>query len=48
MRAGDWEEHAILLCNYLLFLKKECWVALGTGIEGEISYVMVKEDGKCM
>lgn len=44
MRAGDWEEHAILLCNYFLFMKREAWVVLGSGIEGDMAYVLVKSD----
>ena len=30
--SGDYEEHAILLCNYLLALGMEAWVALGRAI----------------
>ena len=30
--AGDSEEHAVLLCNYLLHEGKEAYVVLGTGI----------------
>jgi coiled-coil and C2 domain-containing protein 2A len=44
MRAGDWEEHSILLCNYFLYMKMEAWVTLGSGIEGDMSYVLVKTD----
>lgn len=43
MRAGDWEEHAILLCNYFLYLKKQAWVVLGSGIEGEAAYTLLRE-----
>jgi coiled-coil and C2 domain-containing protein 2A len=42
--AGDSEEHAVLLCNYLLHEGKEAYVVLGTGIpEGETAYVLTKE-----
>ena len=44
--AGDSEEHALLLCNYLLTLSKydkEAYVVLGTGIpEGQTAYVLTK------
>ena len=32
MQAGDEEEHAVLLCNYFLFMGKKAWVVLGSGI----------------
>lgn len=32
MLAGDEEEHAVLLCNYFLYMGKKAWVALGMGI----------------
>jgi coiled-coil and C2 domain-containing protein 2A len=39
--AGDQEEHALLLCNYLLAIGKEAYVVLGSGIpEGLTSYVL--------
>jgi len=39
--AGDQEEHALLLCNYLLAMGKEAYVVLGSGIpEGLTSYVL--------
>lgn len=39
MRGGEQIEHAILLCNYFLFLKKEAWVVLGWSIpEGHTAY----------
>jgi len=45
MGAGERAEHAILLCNYLLYLKKEAWVVLGRGIpEGPTAYVMTRAD----
>ena len=45
--AGDEEEHALLLCNYLLHAGKErglqAYVVLGTGIpEGETAYVLTR------
>lgn len=30
--AGDEEEHAVLLCNYFLFLGKKAWLVIGTAI----------------
>lgn len=46
MLAGDQEEHAILLCNYMLALGVRAWVVLGQGIpEGETAYVLtLRED----
>jgi hypothetical protein len=42
---GNEFEHAILLCNYLLFRNVRAWVLLGTGIpDGRTAYVLVKED----
>ena len=42
--AGDQEEHALLLCNYLLSTGAEAYVVLGAGIpEGLTSYVLVLE-----
>jgi len=32
MLAGDEEEHAILLCNYFLWLGKKAFLVLGDGI----------------
>lgn len=32
MLSGDEEEHAVLLCNYFLFMGQQAWVVLGTGI----------------
>jgi hypothetical protein len=29
--AGDWEEHATLLCNFFLFLKKPAYLVFGSG-----------------
>ena len=30
--AGDEEEHAVLLCNYFLFLGKKAWLVMGSAI----------------
>lgn len=44
MLIGDEEEHAILLCNYFLYLGKRAGVILGFGIpEGLTAYVIVWE-----
>ena len=32
MLGGDEEEHAVLLCNYFLYLGQSAWVVLGTAI----------------
>ena len=32
MLAGDEEEHAILLCNYFLWIGKKAYLVLGDGI----------------
>ena len=41
MLAGDEEEHAVLLCNYFLWLGRKSWLVLGTGIpEGSTTYVL--------
>lgn len=46
LSAGDAEEHALLLCNLLLSLKKRAYVALGQQLpEGETSYVVTLEPG---
>ena len=43
--AADFAEHAILLCNYLLYLGLDAFVILGRGIpEGMVSYVMVRDE----
>jgi coiled-coil and C2 domain-containing protein 2A len=45
--AGDEAEHAILLCNYFLHLKKRAFVALGrANPEGKAAYVLVETDMK--
>jgi coiled-coil and C2 domain-containing protein 2A len=46
-RAGDWEEHAILLCNYFKFLGKKAFVVLGNGVpEGQTCYVLTFEESE--
>ena len=39
MLAGDEEEHAILLCNYFLWLGKKAYLVLGDGIPEGMFYV---------
>ncbi|EDL37591.1 RIKEN cDNA 5730509K17 [Mus musculus] len=42
--AGDEEEHAVLLCNYFLFLGKKAWLVMGSAIpEGPTAYVLTWE-----
>lgn len=42
MLMGDEEEHAILLCNYFMYLGRRAAVVLGQGIpEGSTAYVIV-------
>uniref|UniRef100_A0A673T361 Coiled-coil and C2 domain containing 2A n=1 Tax=Suricata suricatta TaxID=37032 RepID=A0A673T361_SURSU len=42
--AGDEEEHAVLLCNYFLFLGKKAWLVVGSAIpEGPTAYVLTRE-----
>ncbi|XP_041607271.1 coiled-coil and C2 domain-containing protein 2A isoform X2 [Vulpes lagopus] len=42
--AGDEEEHAVLLCNYFLFLGKKAWLMMGNAIpEGPTAYVLTRE-----
>ncbi|XP_037084819.1 coiled-coil and C2 domain-containing protein 2A-like [Pollicipes pollicipes] len=44
MQAGDEEEHAILLCNFFLYLGKRAYLVLGSGIpEGQTAYVLTDE-----
>ena len=38
MLAGDEEEHAILLCNYFLWLGKKAYLVLGDGIPEGMFY----------
>nr|XP_061833476.1 coiled-coil and C2 domain-containing protein 2A-like isoform X1 [Nerophis lumbriciformis] len=43
--AGDEEEHAVLLCNYFLFLGKKAWLIIGNAIpEGCSAYVLTQEE----
>ncbi|CAG2116349.1 unnamed protein product, partial [Medioppia subpectinata] len=47
MMLGGEEEHAILLCNYFLYLEKRAAILLGYGIpEGLTAYVIVFEYGR--
>ncbi|XP_069868393.1 coiled-coil and C2 domain-containing protein 2A isoform X1 [Dipodomys merriami] len=42
--AGDEEEHAVLLCNYFLWLGKKAWLLMGSAIpEGPTAYVLTWE-----
>lgn len=45
--AGDKADHAVLLCNYFLFLNKKAWLIIGSAIpEGPTSYVLTYEDSQ--
>ncbi|KAM6963078.1 coiled-coil and C2 domain-containing protein 2A [Aplochiton taeniatus] len=45
--AGDEEEHAVLLCNYFLFMGKKAWLIIGTAIpEGPTAYVLTYEQSR--
>ncbi|XP_077464402.1 coiled-coil and C2 domain-containing protein 2A isoform X2 [Stigmatopora argus] len=45
--AGDEEEHAVLLCNYFLFLGKKAWLIIGSAVpEGSSAYVLTWEQGR--
>lgn len=42
MQAGDEEEHAVLLCNYFLWLQKKAYLVLGHGIpEGKLKSTLI-------
>ena len=42
--AGDELEHAVLLCNFMRYMKKRAYVAVGVGLpEGKSAYVLVDE-----
>ena len=41
MLGGDEEEHAVLLCNYFLYLGQSAWVVLGTAIPEGNQYTLV-------
>uniref|UniRef100_H3ABW2 Coiled-coil and C2 domain containing 2B n=1 Tax=Latimeria chalumnae TaxID=7897 RepID=H3ABW2_LATCH len=44
LAAGNKEEHAVLLCNYFLYLHKNAQILLGTSLlEGEAAYVLTQE-----
>ncbi|XP_034036438.1 coiled-coil and C2 domain-containing protein 2A isoform X1 [Thalassophryne amazonica] len=44
--AGD-EEHAVLLCNYFLFMGKKAWLIIGTALpEGPTAYVLTFEQNR--
>ena len=46
-QSGDWEEHAILLCNYFLKIKPDrpAFVALGTAMpDGDAAFVLTKDN----
>ena len=38
MLGGDEEEHAVLLCNYFLWLGRRAWLVIGTGIPEGLYY----------
>uniref|UniRef100_H9GB19 Uncharacterized protein n=1 Tax=Anolis carolinensis TaxID=28377 RepID=H9GB19_ANOCA len=41
------EEHAVLLCNYLLYIGKKAWLLLGASVlEGKVAYVASQENGE--
>ncbi|XP_051947556.1 coiled-coil and C2 domain-containing protein 2A [Xyrauchen texanus] len=45
--AGDEEEHAVLLCNYFLYMGKRAWLIIGTAIpEGPTAYVLTYEQNR--
>lgn len=45
--AGDEEEHAVLLCNYFLFMGKKAWLIIGAAIpEGPTAYVLTYEQSR--
>lgn len=45
--AGDEEEHAVLLCNYFLFMGKMAWLIIGTAIpEGPTAYVLTYDQSR--
>ena len=47
LATGDYEEHAILLCNYILALGMPAWVVIGKAIpEGESAYVLANYDNE--
>lgn len=43
--AGDKADHAVLLCNYFLFMNKAAWLIIGCAIpEGPTTYVLTHEE----
>lgn len=45
--AGDRADHAVLLCNYFLFLNMKAWLIIGSAIpEGPTTYVLTHEDSR--
>ncbi|XP_050815260.1 protein CC2D2B [Gopherus flavomarginatus] len=45
LAVGNKEEHAVLLCNYLLYFGKKAWILLGTSmLEGKVAYVLTHEN----
>ncbi|XP_072295526.1 coiled-coil and C2 domain-containing protein 2A isoform X2 [Eucyclogobius newberryi] len=45
--AGDEEEHAVLLCNYFLFMGRKAWLIIGTAIpEGPTAYVLTYDQNR--
>ncbi|KAJ9583994.1 hypothetical protein L9F63_021664, partial [Diploptera punctata] len=43
--SGDSEDHAVLLCCYLMHLGKKAWLLLGAGIpHGPTAYVLVRDE----
>lgn len=44
---GDKADHAVLLCNYFLYIKKRAWLIIGSAIpEGQTAYVLTHEEGR--
>jgi len=45
-RPGDWEEHSLLLCNYLLQRGEDAYVVIGrTALDGVAMFVLSREGG---
>lgn len=45
--AGDKADHAVLLCNYFLFLNKKAWLIIGSAVpEGPTTYVLTYKDSQ--
>lgn len=43
--SGDSEDHAVLLCCFLMHLGKKAWLLLGVGIpHGPTAYVLTREE----